>query len=56
MVAHIRNELLEIYLADNTRAHLLQPDGTYQRAHPTDGEKPIDSQATFAAGHDIPPE
>jgi polyphosphate kinase len=56
LVAHIRNELLEIYLADNIRAHLLQPDGTYIRAHPKDNETPIDSQATFAAGHDIPPE
>jgi len=56
MVAHIRDDLLEIYLADNIRAHLLQPDGTYIRAHPNDDEPPIDSQATFAAGHDIPPE
>jgi len=56
LVAHIRNELLEIYLADNIRAHLLQPDGTYIRAHPKDNETPIDSQATFAAGHDIPPD
>jgi len=56
MVAHIRNDLLGIYLADNIRAHILQPDGTYIRAHPNDGETPIDSQATFAAGHDTPPE
>jgi polyphosphate kinase len=56
MVAHIRNGLLAVYLADNIRAHLLRPDGTYARAHPADDEAPIDSQATFAAGHDIPPE
>jgi polyphosphate kinase len=56
MVTHIRDNLLAVYLADNTRAHLLQPDGTYLRAHPSDGAKPIDSQAVFAAGHDIPPE
>jgi polyphosphate kinase len=56
MVAHIRNDLLEIYLADNIRAHILQPEGIYLRAHPKENETPIDSQATFAAGHDIPPE
>lgn len=56
MVRHIRNDLLDVYLCDNARAHLLQPDGSYVRAHPQEGERPIDSQAAFAAGHDIPPE
>ena len=56
MVAHIRDDMLEVFLRDNARAHLLQPDGSYIRAHPHDGARPIDSQVAFAAGHDIPPE
>jgi len=28
----LRNEILAAYLADNTKARLLQPDGTYMRA------------------------
>jgi polyphosphate kinase len=45
-----------VYLRDNTRARLLQPDGSYLRAQPRDGEEAIDSQAVFAAGHDTPPD
>ena len=56
MVAHIRTDLLAVYLHDNTRARLLQPDGSYLRAQPRPAEKPVDSQALFAAGREIPPE
>ncbi|MBK9710350.1 MAG: polyphosphate kinase 1 [Kouleothrix sp.] len=56
MVAHIGNDLLKVYMADNARARVLLPDGSYVRSHPRDGEAPIDSQAVFALGHDIPPE
>jgi polyphosphate kinase len=56
MVAHIRSDLLAVYLHDNTRARLLQPDGSYLRAQPRPAEKPVDSQALFAAGREIPPE
>jgi len=56
MVSHIRNDMLEVYLRDNTRAHLLHPDGSYFRAQPQEGTRPIDSQAAFGAGHDLPPE
>jgi polyphosphate kinase len=48
--------LLQVYLSDNTRARILQPDGTYVRAVPAEGEEPLDSQAFFAAGHELPPE
>jgi polyphosphate kinase len=54
MVAHIRDEVLGIYLRDNMRARELQPDGSYERAHPEAGEQPLDSQAYFAAGHETP--
>jgi polyphosphate kinase len=33
--ARLRNEILGAYLADNTKARLLQPDGTYVRAPKT---------------------
>jgi polyphosphate kinase len=48
--------LLDVYLRDNARARVLQPNGSYVRLQPAEGERPIDSQAVFAAGHDIPPE
>jgi polyphosphate kinase len=56
IVKQIRENMLVIYLNDNTRAQLLQPDGSYVRAHPADDQPPLDSQAVFAAGHDVPAE
>jgi polyphosphate kinase len=47
MVTHVYEQLLRIYLNDNTRARLLLPDGSYRRAHPEDGATAIDSQAIF---------
>jgi len=38
-------EDMEIYLADNTHAWLLQEDGQYQRIRPEEGEAAIDAQA-----------
>jgi polyphosphate kinase len=32
LAARLRNEILAAYLADNTKARLLQPDGSYVRA------------------------
>jgi polyphosphate kinase len=54
MVAHVHDQLLMVYLRDNTRARILLPDGSYVRAHPENGEKPIDSQAVFTAGQRTP--
>ncbi|MEN9935589.1 MAG: hypothetical protein RLZZ387_2168 [Chloroflexota bacterium] len=48
--------MLQVYLGDNIRARILLPDGSYLRAHPAAGADALDSQAFFAAGHDIPPE
>ncbi len=53
LIAHIRDDLLMVYLHDTARARILSPDGSYLRAQPEDGATPIDSQAFFAAGHDI---
>jgi polyphosphate kinase len=54
MIAYVRDELLMTQLNDNVRARILQPDGAYVRAVPSDGEPPIDSQAAFAAGRESP--
>jgi polyphosphate kinase len=44
LVRYLRDEVLESYLRDNVRARVMQPDGTYQRLHPAEGEAPLDSQ------------
>jgi len=56
MIAHIRDNLLAVYLRDTMRARILLPDGAYVRARPEDGAAPFDSQAVFAAGHETPPD
>jgi polyphosphate kinase len=48
--------LLQVYLADTSRARVLMPDGSYTRAAPEPGQEPLDSQEFFAAGHELPPE
>jgi len=40
----VRDELLEPYLKDTVNAHLLQPDGTYIRLHPENGQPPFSVQ------------
>ncbi len=40
-------ELLAIPMADNTKARLLQPDGSWRRAQPAKSEKPRQSQQEF---------
>jgi polyphosphate kinase len=43
------SEILALSLADNVKARLLQPDGSYQRAKPAKGEPPRRSQFEFIA-------
>src|SRR6185295_10559070 len=40
----IKQEILDLALQDNVRARRLNPDGTYTRVTPQDGEAPLDSQ------------
>lgn len=47
LVERLRNELLELQLADNTKARLLQPDGTYVLAKPPKKAKARRSQNEF---------
>ncbi len=41
------DEVLRISMMDNVKARELQPDGTYKRLAPGDGEAPLDSQTWF---------
>jgi polyphosphate kinase len=43
----IREEILEAYLKDCGKARELQPDGTYRRLRPPQGEKPFQAQLHF---------
>ncbi|MBN1665830.1 MAG: polyphosphate kinase 1 [Anaerolineales bacterium] len=47
LVRHIREEILDIYLADNIKARLMQPDGSYQRVRPEKGQPRLESQTWF---------
>lgn len=49
LVERLRNEILGSYLADNLKARIMQPDGTYTRAVPAAGEPLLDCQAHFLA-------
>jgi polyphosphate kinase len=43
LIGYIRDMLLETYLADNVRSHVLQPDGSYLRLRAGEGPR-VDSQ------------
>ncbi len=43
----VKRELLDTVLADTAKARVLQPDGTYLRATPRRGAKPVRSQTEF---------
>ena len=47
--SRIINEILLTYLNDNVKARLLQPDGSYLRVRPKDGQKPVRSQSELIA-------
>jgi polyphosphate kinase len=43
-VRYLRDHVLETYLNDNSRARLMQPDGSYKRLHSREGENWVDIQ------------
>ena len=43
----VLDEILAISMLDNVKARELQPDGTYVRLQPQEGEAAIDSQMWF---------
>jgi polyphosphate kinase len=46
-IQHLREKVLGAYLRDNSRARIMQPDGTYSRLNPADNEERLDVQAWF---------
>ena len=47
MISHIRDEILEAYLSDNTKCRMMQPDGKYAHRHPAAGEPALNTQETL---------
>ena len=45
--SRIINEILATYLNDNVKAHLMQPDGSYVRLKPKEGEQTLRSQSAL---------
>ncbi|MCB9383271.1 MAG: polyphosphate kinase 1 [Bryobacterales bacterium] len=48
ILRHLRDDVLETYLADNMRARVMQTHGGYARAIPLPDEPAVDSQAVLA--------
>ncbi|MGD9891580.1 MAG: polyphosphate kinase 1 [Dehalococcoidia bacterium] len=46
----LKENLLDVQLADTVRAIELHPDGAYRPIRPADGARPFDSQLAWAAG------
>jgi polyphosphate kinase len=46
-VRYVRDKMLETYLKDNTRARVMQEDGTYVRLKSPGAEKAVDVQEFF---------
>lgn len=40
-------DILDTYWADNMKSWELQPDGSYEKRHPAEGEKPFNAQSYF---------
>ena len=51
LVRHVRDVVLAAYLSDNVRARRMEPDGSYTRLRPAEGEAAVDVQAALAAWH-----
>jgi polyphosphate kinase len=51
LLRFVRDHLLEMYLRDNTRTRVLQPDGSYIRLSPGEDEPVIDSQTLTMGYH-----
>jgi polyphosphate kinase len=52
-IRYLRDQMLEIYLKDNTRARVMRGDGTYVRIQPPSEEKAIDVQRSLMNGSGI---
>ncbi len=50
-IRHLRDNVLPIYLDDNTKGRRMRSDGTYEHLKPAEGEAPINSQTWLLALH-----
>jgi polyphosphate kinase len=47
LIRILKDQMLDVYMRDNVKARLMQPDGTYKRIKPEGKEQPINSQVVF---------
>ena len=47
MILHIRDNILNSYWKDNSKARIMQPDGSYLRLKPQENEQPLSIQNWF---------
>jgi polyphosphate kinase len=47
LVTRILREIIPVYLADNTRARVMGPDGSFRLIQPAAGEAPVRCQTYF---------
>jgi len=50
LIRHVRDEVLEVYLADNVKARRLLPDGAYERIK-AKGDQPVVSSQVWLISH-----
>ncbi len=55
LVRQLRDEVLDLYLADNVQARHLRPDGSYEHARPAEGQLAVNSQAWLLSRRPWPP-
>ena len=51
IIRYLRDEVLATYMADNVKARVMQPDGSYIHLHPGKNETPLNSQAWLINWH-----
>ena len=52
--AYLRDDVLQLYLRDTSRAHELRPDGSYERLLPAPGQPAVDAQEVLLAARTRP--
>jgi len=55
LAARILREIVPVYLADNTRARVMAPDGSFKLVQPAPGELPVRCQSYFLDEKGEPP-
>jgi polyphosphate kinase len=50
-IRYLRHQILDVYLHDNMRARVMQPDGTYARRQPPAEDRAVDVQVSLMQEH-----